>query len=119
MEGVLSFALALGAWLVLVPGAAEEMVAHEVFVEVEQMPSGYVLEGVKPAMVEVTVVGPRRAMVLATAADFRLQLDVDAKLIELGRRTFEISVESINHETDLMVVDIKPKKVRLQLRKEQ
>ncbi len=119
VEGVLSFALALGAWLVLVPGAAEEMVAHEVFVEVEQMPSGYVLEGVKPAMVEVTVVGPRRAMVLATAADFRLQLDVDAKLIELGRRTFEISVESINHETDLMVVDIKPKKIRLQLRKEQ
>ena len=119
VEGVLSFALALGAWLVLVPGAAEEMVAHEVFVEVEQMPSGYVLEGVKPAMVEVTVVGPRRAMVLATPADFRLQLDVDPKLIELGRRTFEISIQSINHQTDLKVVNIKPKKIRLQLRKEQ
>jgi hypothetical protein len=58
-------------------------------------------------------------MVLATAADFRLQLDVDAKLIELGRRTFEVSVESINHETDLMVVDISPKKIRLHVRKEQ
>jgi DNA integrity scanning protein DisA with diadenylate cyclase activity len=118
-EGLLSFALASGAWLVLVPGAAEEVVAHQVSVEVEQMPKGYVLEGVKPATVEVTVVGSRRAMVLATAADFRLQLDVDAKLIELGRRTFEVSVESINHETNLMVVDISPKKIRLHVRKEQ
>ena len=116
-EGLLSFALALGAWLVLVPGAAEEQVTHQVAVGVEHMPKGYVLQGVKPAAVEVTVVGPRRAMLLATAADFRLVLDVDAKLIALGRRTFELSVASVHHETNLTVVDIKPNKVRLVVRK--
>ena len=119
LEGLLSFALALSAWLALVPGAAEEVVTHQVVVELERIPQGYVLEGIKPATVAVKVAGSRRAMVLATAADFGLSLDVDAHLVELGRRTFEISVESIYHETDLNVVDVKPNKVRLLMRKKQ
>ena len=119
VEGLLSFALALGAWLVLVPGAAEEVVTHQVAVGVRKMPKGYVLEGVKPPAVAVTVVGPRRAMLLATAEDFRLMLEVDGKLVEMGRRTFEISAESVRHETDLTVVDVEPKKVRLAVRKKQ
>ena len=119
LEGVLSFALALSAWLALVPGAAEEVVTHQVVVELERIPQGYVLEGIKPATVAVKVAGSRRAMVLATAADFGLSLDVDAHLVELGRRTFEISVESIYHETDLNVVDVKPNKVRLLMREKQ
>ncbi len=114
MEGLLSFALAFGAWLVLVPGAAVQKSTHPVRVTVENIPQGYVLEGVSPAMVDVTVSGPRRALLLARRVDF--QLVIDARLVPLGRRTFKVSSESVRHTTDLTVLDVKPKQVRLAVR---
>ena len=115
-EGLLSFALALGAWLVLVPGAAQEEATRRVSVGVQNMPVGYVLAGVRPPAVEVTVAGPRRALLTASAEDFRLL--IDAELVALGRRTFEVSAASVRHETDLEVVGVRPGKVRLAVRKE-
>ena len=115
VEGLLSFALALAAWLVLVPGAALEELTHQVTVAVENMPEGYALEGVKPPAVAVTVAGPRRAVLLARTANF--QLVIDADLVRLGRRTFAVTAESVRHETDLQVVDVEPQKVRLAVRK--
>lgn len=115
VEGLLSFALALAAWLVLVPGATFEETALQAPVAVENMPEGYVLEGVKPPAVEVAVAGSRRAMFLASHADF--QVVVDAKLVEWGRRTFEVSAQSVRHATELQVKSVEPEKVKLAVRK--
>lgn len=115
IEGLLSFALAVGAWLVLVPGAAVEEVTHQVRVEVENLPEGYVLETINPAVVKVQVAGLRRAMLLARNEDFRLV--IDASLVALGRRTFAITPELLRHETDLAVVEVRPKKVILSVHK--
>ena len=116
IEGVLSFALALAAWLVLVPGAALQETTHQVPVAVENIPEGFAVDGVSPAVVDVTVAGPRRALLLARRVDF--QLLIDATLVSLGRRTFEVSEGSVRHETDLTVVSVEPKRVRLEVRKE-
>ena len=115
-EALLSFALAFGAWMFLVPGASLRETTYEVAVGVENLPGGYALEGVRPSVVDVTVKGPRRAFLLAPADDFRLV--IDAAYVRYGRRTFEFDVESIRHETDLTVVDVAPRKVRLDVRKE-
>ena len=85
VEGLLSFALALGAWLVFVP--VEEAVL-QVPVAVENMPEGYALTDAPPG-VEIAVAGPRRAMLLASNADF--EVVIDANLVRFGRRTFEVS----------------------------
>jgi uncharacterized protein (TIGR00159 family) len=114
IEGVLSFALALAAWLVLVPGAALQETTHQVPVAVENIPEGFAVDGVSPAVVDVTVAGPRRALLLARRVDF--QLVIDARLVPLGRRTFKVSSESVRHTTDLTVLDVKPKQVRLAVR---
>ena len=71
VEGLLSFALALGAWLVFVPGATLAEAVLQVRVDVENMPEGYVLEEVNPKEVEISVAGPRRDMFLASNADFQ------------------------------------------------
>ncbi|MDE2707196.1 MAG: diadenylate cyclase [Gemmatimonadota bacterium] len=108
VEGLLSFALALGAWLVFVP---VEKAVLQVRVEVENVPEGYALTGVSPQEVEVEVAGPRRAMLLASNADF--QVVIDADLVRLQRRTFEVSAQSVRHATGLEIKSIKPEKVKL------
>ena len=115
-EAVVSFALAAAAWLVLVPGAAQEEVTHQVPVAVTNMPIGYALVGIKPPVVAVTVAGPRRAMLLARSEDFRLVIDAD--LVNLGRRTFAVAADSVRHETDLQVIQVDPPKVKLAVKKE-
>ena len=114
MEGLLSLALALGAWLVFVP--VEEAVL-QVRVDVENVPKGYALTDVSPREVEVEVAGPRRAMLLASNADF--QVVIDADLVRLQRRTFEVSSQSVRHATGLEIKSIKPDKVKLAVQKTQ
>ena len=115
MEGLLSFALALGAWLVFVPGATIEQAVLQVPVAVENMPAGYALKDVKPQAVEIEVAGPRRAMLLASNEDFEVVIDAD--LVRLQRRTFAVSAQSVRHATELEVKSIKPDKVKLTVHK--
>ena len=115
VEGLLSFALALGAWVVFVPGATLDKTELQVPIAVEHIPEGYVLEDVKPPAVEVAVAGSRVDLFLASNADF--QVVIDAKLVEWGRRTFEVSAQSVRHATGLEVKSVKPEKVRLTVHK--
>ena len=115
-EGLLSLALAFCAWMFLVPGAAVQEATYEVKVGVENLPRGYRLKGVTPAVVDVTVKGPRRAILLAPVDDFQLVLD--ANYVRFGRRTFEFGTESVRHGTDLTVVNVVPRKVRLDVSRE-
>ena len=115
VEGLLSFALALGAWLIFVPGATAEEAMLQVPVAVENMPEGYALKEVNPPEVEIAVAGPRRAMFLASNADF--EVVIDANLVRLGRRTFEVSAQSVRHATGLKIKSIKPDKVKLTVQK--
>ena len=115
LEACAAFVLALTSWLAFVPGSTVAQVTREVPVVVENMPEGYVLERVDPDVVEVTVAGPRRELLLAQAADFQLQ--IDALLVKLGRRTFAVSPDAVRHPTDLEVVGVKPGKVRLSVRR--
>ncbi len=112
VEGLLSLALALGAWLVFVP---VEKAVLQVRVEAENVPEGYALTDITPQEVEVEVAGPRRAMLLASSADF--QVVIDADLVRLQRRTFAVSAQSVRHATGLEIKSIKPKKVKLTVQK--
>ena len=115
-EGLVSLVLAFCAWMFLVPGAAVQEATYEVTVGVENLPHGYKLKGVTPAVVDVTVKGPRRAILLAPVDDFQLVLD--ANYVKFGRRTFEFGTESVRHGTDLTVVNVVPGKVRLDVSRE-
>jgi len=114
-EGLLALALAVAMWAALVPGDAIVNVAFAVPVHVENLPEGFALQEIDPPSVEVTLTGHRRDLYLASPN--QVEVRVDGLLVQLGRRTFEISPEQVEHPRALEVVAIAPRKVRVHVTK--
>jgi uncharacterized protein (TIGR00159 family) len=112
-EGLLGAALAGVLWIVVVPGSRVTEVTRTVPVEVRNLPEGYSLLEVDPPQVEVTVSGRLRDHYLAGRAEARVRLD--AFLVKLGRRNFELSAADVDHARGLNVVEVKPGRVRLRV----
>jgi hypothetical protein len=115
-EGLLAGGLALALWAALVPGDTVVNLAFAVPVQIENLPQGYALQEVNPPEVEVTFTGHRRDLYLASPSQVSVRLD--ALLVQLGRRTFEISAENVEHPSALSVVAVAPRKVKLQVSRE-
>lgn len=113
LEAFAGLSMALAAWLVLVPGAAEERAELKVPVVVENLPGEFDIAAIEPDSVNIEVMGPRREVLLAVDGHFALVIDAD--LARLGRRTFTVQREHIQHETPLTVLSLKQQKVRLSL----
>ncbi len=114
-EGAAAVAMASTLWIVTVPGATVARETREIPVVVENMPVGYELAGVEPPMVEIGVQGRRRDLVLAGAGAIEVQ--IDALLVQLGRRTFAVSTEQVKHPDGLAITSIRPATVRLQVKR--
>lgn len=108
---VAALAAAALVWLLVVPGSGVVQAVRSVPVVVENLPDGFVLEGVEPGEVEVTVSGPRRALVLGEAN--AIEVRVDALLVQLGRRTFQVTPDEVSHPEGFRVHEVSPRKVRL------
>ena len=116
-EASVSILLAALLWVVFVPGSSVTAVTHQVPVLVDNIPPGYVLEGVDPPKIEVTLEGRRRDAYLVNRATLAVRLD--ALLVKLGRRTFEITPANLEHPPTLTVVQVAPDQVRLSVRQEE
>lgn len=114
MEKLASVLLVCGLWLALVPGARPKVVALEVPVRVVNVPPGLVLEEVQPPRVEVVLSGLARTFYLFDSA--RVVAIVDATLAQFGRRTFELTSQSIERPSQVGVEIIRPGKVKLVMR---
>lgn len=115
-EGALSIALALTFWYVLVPGATPVQVTQPVPVVVKNLPDGFALIGAEPATVDVTFEGLRRELALENLDETRIR--VDALLVELGRRTFQVDSGDVSHPDSVRVVAVDPGRVRLSVRQQ-
>jgi hypothetical protein len=111
LETLFAVGLALGLWLVFVPGSTFTRVTRSVEVSVENLPEGYTLEAVDPPSVRVTLSGRRRDVYLANSGD--LSVAIDALLVQLGRRTFQVSPAQVSHPDSVSVVAVRPGRVRL------
>jgi uncharacterized protein (TIGR00159 family) len=116
-EASVSILLAALLWVVFVPGSSVTEVTHRVPVLVDNLPRGYVLEGIDPPEIEVTLEGRRRDAYLVNRAS--LGVRIDALLVELGRRTFEITPGDLEHPPTLTVVQMDPDRVRLSVRQQE
>ena len=110
-EALMAMAGAVVLWFVFVAGSGLVEVTRTAPVVVENLPEGWVLEMVEPSSVEVLVEGPRRQVYLAGNGE--LSVHVDALLVQLGRRTFTLSPESVQHPPGLEVLGLEPSRVRL------
>jgi len=107
--------LASVLWTALVPGAQTVERAFELPVVVDNLPEGYLLEKVEPAVVDVTLSGPRRAYLLMDSGS--LEVHIDALAASVGRRTFELDPEDVRRPEALSVENLAPGRVRLSLKK--
>jgi hypothetical protein len=103
-------------WLLVVPGSGVVRVVRSAPVVVENLPEGFVLEDVEPGEVKVTVSGPRRALVLGDPDAIGVHLD--ALLVQLGRRTFQVTPDLVTHPDGFQVHEVSPTEVRLSVRKD-
>jgi len=112
-EAVLALLLTLALWYVAVPGAALQRVTFPVDVAIENLPEDYALESVTPLAVLVTVEGRRRDLHLGNRG--KVSVRIDAFLARLGRRTFEIGPDELDHPPELEVIDVEPSKIRISI----
>jgi len=110
-EGLVAVGAAFALWSVAIPGADIGLVTREVPIRVWNLPDGYLLEEIDPPVVEVQLEGRRRDLVMASSD--AVGIEVDAFLVQLGRRTFQIDAEQVTHPEDVRVVGVRPSKIKL------
>jgi len=101
----------IGLWSAFVPGAQPATFVFDVPVRATNVPPELDLVDVKPREVTLSLSGARRAFYLFDANS--LSVNVDATLAKLGRRTFEITGQSIEHPKELQLDSVEPRKVKL------
>jgi diadenylate cyclase len=106
---LLATAISLVLWAAVVPGSEVTEASVQARVVVQDLPPGYVLGKVEPEEVTVTASGPRRTLLLAAPADF--EVDVDAILVQLGRRRFEVDTGDVKHPPGVNVLAVEPDRV--------
>lgn len=111
--GAVALTLAGGLWFLLVPGSSTVETVRHAQVVVENLPVGYALESVEPERVAVTVSGPRGAVYLGPPD--AIQVRIDAFLAQLGRRTFQINLDRVDHPPGVEVRGVSPSQVRISL----
>jgi len=109
-----AFALSGVLWLLVIPGSESAEQTLQVPVVVTNLPSGYELESIEPPAIEAVFSGLRRDFFLIDRGE--LKVEIDAFLVQLGRRTFKVSPELIAHPPGLRIVSIDPQKLRLSVR---
>lgn len=115
-EALLAVGLAAGLWYIAIPGGAVETVDRRVPIVVENLPEGYRLVSVSPSDVAVRFEGRRRDLYLASATE--LAVEVDALLVQLGRRTFSLNLDQVKSPEEVRPVSIEPAQVKLSIMQE-
>ena len=113
-EALVAIAASGGLWFLLVPGSAVDRFTRSVPVSIENLPAGWALEGVEPPAVEVEFEASRRSLLLSGAGP-RAELEIDALLAQLGRRTFEVGPGHVRTPDGWRALRVEPDRVRLSL----
>ena len=79
---------------------------------IENLPPGFAIESVEPTEVEVVFAGRRRDLYLARQ-QAKLSVHVDALLVQLGRRSFDVGPEDVQHPEGLTPLRVNPTRIKL------
>jgi hypothetical protein len=85
-------------------------------VVIDSLPPEFVIEEVDPPQVELTLSGLRRDLILLDARGLVAHAEVDPALVAMGRRTFDVSAQSLDLPPGITLRELSPQRVRLSLR---
>lgn len=112
-EGILASVVATGLWLHTVPGAILDQSSKAIPVVIENVPDGFRVTEIDPPEIDVLFEGRKRDLVLTGGED--LQVRIDGDLARLGRRTFAVGENQVEHPPELEIVAIEQGQIRLAL----
>ena len=115
-EALLALGLAAVLWYIAIPGGTVETVNRRVPIVVENLPDGYRLVSIDPSDVAVRFEGRRRDLYMASADE--LAVELDALLVQLGRRTFSLSLDQVKSPEQIRAVSMEPAKVKLSIKQD-
>lgn len=113
-EAALALAFAMALWVVRVPGSSIIEVTRTATIIVEKLPEGFEIESVTPSEVEVKLSGLQRDLLLG--AGEQPEIRIDALLVKLGRRTFQVTPDQVVLPPGVRAIEVDPGSVRLSLR---
>jgi len=111
-EALLATGASAGLWLLLVPGSTVGEFQRSIPVVIENLPPGYAIESVEPTEVDVVFEGRRRDLYLA-GQQAKLEVHVDALLVQLGRRSFDVGPEDVQHPEGVTPLRVNPTRIKL------
>jgi diadenylate cyclase len=115
-EALLAMFLSIGLWQLFV--ASTKLTQKTVLapVLVDSIDTGFEVEKVEPAEVRVHITGLRRDLYLLDPTT--IEVRVDASLVSLGRRTFQLRADDVQHPPNLTIQGVEPGKIRVEVRSE-
>jgi uncharacterized protein (TIGR00159 family) len=114
VEKLAALTMVVTLWYLFVPGARPTIGTYPVRVSVANLPEGYVLEGITPPEVWVTLEGPARAFYFFDQN--QVEVTVDVALAVLGRRTFQVTERDVKHPRDVSFEQVDPKAIKISVR---
>ena len=114
VEKLAALIMVVSLWYLFVPGARPTVATFPVPVSVSNLPEGYVLEGVTPQEIWVTLAGPARAFYFFDPN--QIEVTVDTALAILGRRTFQVTERDVRHPRDVAFERVDPQAVKISVR---
>jgi diadenylate cyclase len=111
---LVTFALAIGLWYVLVPGSSTMEVTYQIPVQVHNLPPDYRAE-VDPEVVTATFTGPKRAFYFFDPSKLRVEIDLSSA--EPGRKIYRISEQNLRRPPNLTLQQLSPTTVRITVRR--
>ncbi|HTN71773.1 MAG TPA: diadenylate cyclase [Methylomirabilota bacterium] len=110
-----ALSLAVGFWYIFVPGSKTVEMNYQVPVRVVNLPPTFVVDGIDPPVVNAKFSGPRRAFYLFDPK--KITVTVDVSMVEIGRRTFNITEQNIRYPKDLTLQDLSPSTLKLTVKR--
>ena len=112
---LVTFALAIGLWYVLVPGSSTIEMTYKIRVVVQNLPPEHRVEEIQPPVVAATFTGPKRAFYFFDPS--RLRVDIDLSTADAGRKSVRISAQNVRHPPNITLQQLNPTMVRITARK--
>lgn len=110
-QAVLALSLSIGLWQLFISGTKLTQKTLSVPVLVDNIDEGFEVDSIEPEKVEVELTGLRRDLYLLDPT--AIQVRLDASLVALGRRTFYLSSDDVQHPPNLTIRNISPNRINL------
>jgi uncharacterized protein (TIGR00159 family) len=106
---LVTLALAIGLWYVLVPGSSTVEMIYKIPVVAQNLPPDYRVEEIQPAEVTATFTGPKRSFYFFDPS--RLRVEIDVSSVDAKPKTVRITEQNVRHPANITLQQLNPNTV--------